>query len=188
MVLNSYLPRLLLPSRPRPAETATKQVNVLALIEEVRSDDDRDGAADPTSGKLDSTATNDGNIADTPPPRETRVHGGATDESNYDKLLERALAYSRAGADGAGSGFSVLSGVRGEGGGETREIRATAGALVRRLVVEKQECLRTRFHKIPFMPQARRKSNSVLVPTRCLVSWQQCPAGKRGSRLIVMCE
>lgn len=142
----------------------------MALIEEVKSDNNRDGADDTSGGNFNKSAINDGNHnADTSPPRGSRSRG-TPDESNYDKLLERALAYSRTGADGAGSagsGLSFLSGVQAAGEGETWEIRATAGALVRRLIVEKQECLRTRFHKIPFMPQARRLvylcSNSISV-------------------------
>lgn len=43
----------------------------------------------------------------------------------------------------------------GTGGGqeEKSEIRATAAALLRRLIVEKKDGLRAHFHKIPFMPE-----------------------------------
>lgn len=60
---------------------------------------------------------------------------------------------------GRGGGGTAVETRRGAGAGagggqeEKSEIRATAAALLRRLIVEKQDRLRAHFHKIPFMPE-----------------------------------
>lgn len=104
--------------------------------------------------------------------------------SNHNDLLERALAYSRAGTSVATgtkvSRTSTACAGNGHGHGgcgsgadnEGAEIRATAAALLRRLLVDKQEILRPHFHKIPFMPQARITSSSAVERSRtaCRIS------------------
>lgn len=107
--------------------------------------------------------------------RSSNAAAAAVGTKSDADLLEGALAYSRAGAtpalapqspkwvstpvtDAGGytsAGSLILRRGRREAGvgGEKAEIRATAAALLRRLVVEKQETLRAHFHKIPFMPQ-----------------------------------
>lgn len=59
---------------------------------------------------------------------------------------------TRTTGDGTG-GVRAEAGVMMVGRDESAEIRATAAALLRRLIVDKQESLRAHFHKIPFMPQ-----------------------------------
>lgn len=117
----------------------------------------------------------------TPPSSKLLPHGGgrrhvhrsvakarknnANSRSDAD-LLEEALAYSRTGPPvPSPRRVSVVAvkttagGVWGQrrGGGarekEKAEIRATAAALLRLLIVEKQDKMSTHFHKIPFMPQ-----------------------------------
>ena len=120
--------------------------------------------------------------ADTPPhldpgddPAAACVSSSNSSSSSRG-LLERALAYSRAGAGAAGVGEA--------GAGEVVEIRATAAALLRRLVVEKQECLRAHFHKIPFMPQVRRAPFACRVGGDCVEAAafkKKCLPGLRGS-------
>lgn len=142
---------------------------MLALIEEVRSNNGRHdmqrrggngGRGARRSGIIKSTNA-------TPPSskmlarrRATRKHSGATPNSRSDAdVLEKALAYSRAGAAAPSPARVSVRGLRkgvlgkGRRAREKVEIRATAAALLRRLIVEKQDKMRTHFHKIPFMPQ-----------------------------------
>lgn len=127
------------PAEQMPRVSSIAQVNVLALIDEVKHDGNPSNA---TSNAHDNTTA----AAPIPSPKpKAKRRSTARDNEN---LLKRALAYSRAGAP---PGTSMVGVDEDEG----REIRATAAALLRRLIVDKQECLRTHFRKIPFMPQAR---------------------------------
>lgn len=61
--------------------------------------------------------------------------------------------FSTRTAGGGTGGVGAEAGTIIAGRDESAEIRATAAALLRRLIVDKQESLRAHFHKIPFMPQ-----------------------------------
>lgn len=124
-----------------PHVSSIAQVNVLALIEGVKHD-----------GKPNNTHSHahahENTTASTPVPSpKSKTKRRATTRDN-ENLLKQALAYSRAGAPRR---TSMVVGMEEDEGGE---IRATAAALLRHLIVDKQECLRTHFRKIPFMPQA----------------------------------
>lgn len=173
------------------AITCAPQVNVLALIEEVKSDSGgnaskrrRRGCGGGGSRRKDSARRAViGDSAKTTPPSSKllpprgggRRHGNrsaAKASKNNAKcrsdtdLLEGALAYSRTGPPVPSPRRVSVIGVktaagrvwgqrRGGGAGEKEkaEIRATAAALLRLLIVEKQDKMSTHFHKIPFMPQ-----------------------------------
>lgn len=102
-----------------------------------------------------------------PEGQTTRNGGGSITTVAYGDLLEQALAYSRAGTiaalrpsvskTGVASTESVGRAGVGAGavGSEVAEIQAVAAALLRHLIVDKQESLRAQFHKIPFLPQVR---------------------------------
>lgn len=121
-----------------PHVSSIAQVNVLALIEGVK----HDGKPNNTHSHVHENAT-----ASTPiPSPKSKAKRRSTTRDN-ENLLKQALAYSRAGAPPS---TSMVAAEGDEGG----EIRATAAALLRHLIVDKQECLRTHFRKIPFMPQA----------------------------------
>lgn len=144
------------------------QVNVLALIEEVKSDDGNDdvqhrgigGGGARRPGVDDSTNA-------TPPSSKMLARGrashskssAAANSRNDADLLKEALAYSRAGAAAPSPVKVPVGNLRGgafgrdKGAEEKAEIRATAAALLSLLIVEKQDKMRAHFHKIPFMPQ-----------------------------------
>ncbi|CAN0092692.1 unnamed protein product, partial [Ectocarpus sp. 13 AM-2016] len=168
---------------------STIVVNVLALIEEVKSDDGdkasrrrrRIGGGGRSGGARRAVIGDTTNK--TPPSSKLlllprgggRRHGNRSaakarkDNQNSrsdSDLLEEALAYSRTGPPVPSPRRVSVVGVktaprglwgqrRGGGAGEQEkaEIRATAAALLRLLIVEKQDKMSTHFHKIPFMPQ-----------------------------------
>lgn len=126
-------------------------------MEEVKSNDGNTTAATTTAAAV---------LPTTPISAKSNRRRRRRERFENDNILKQALAYSRAGeasvvgttVDAEVSKLSVTAPEA--GGDEAAEIRATAAALLRRLIVDKQESLRAHFHKIPFMPQARHSEES----------------------------
>lgn len=143
---------------------------MLALIEEVKSDDGGDDVQR-RGGNGGSVSARRPGVDDstnaTPPSAKMLARGrashnkssGVANTRSDADLLEEALAYSRAGAAAPSPVKVPVGNLRGgvlekeKGAEEKAEIRATAAALLSLLIVEKQGKMRAHFHKIPFMPQ-----------------------------------
>lgn len=116
------------------------------------------------------TTTATTKLPTTPGSAKPKKQSRTRERLDNDDLLKQALAYSRTGAASVANttdtgvskpSVAATSAGAGEAGeDEGAEIRATAAALLRRLIVDKQESLRAHFHKIPFMPQARHWSRT----------------------------
>lgn len=131
-------------------------------MEEVRSDEDHDDDDEANNRKSSKNASVTAQPTTPSAAKSKKKKSRRSERSENDNLLKQALVYSRGGATAitAGPGVStpsmeLVKGVHAKADDEGAEIRATAAALLRHLIVDKQESLRAHFHKIPFMPQAR---------------------------------